>query len=78
MYLVTPRVRGQLYVKSEEENCDWQEMLEVYDMMELSGSSPQTLSQRANSFRKIHKQMVSLVSNSTSVDMIYWLACSTS
>jgi len=56
-------IRGQLYTKFKEENNEaWQEILELYDLLENSEASPQTIAHHMQSFRKIKRQLINLVS----------------
>lgn len=60
---VSPTLRRQLYTKFKEANGEtWQEILEIHAMMEMSDSLPQTVAQRAQTFNKIRKKVVSMVS----------------
>lgn len=60
---VTPTLCRQLYIKFKEANSEtWQEILEIHDMIEVSDSSPQTVAQHAQTFNKICKKVVGMVS----------------
>ena len=60
---VSPSVRHELYVKFKEDNPNtWQEILEVHDMVDNVQSSPQTIAQHAQTFNKIKKRIISVVS----------------
>ncbi|KAF8835146.1 hypothetical protein BDN67DRAFT_984806 [Paxillus ammoniavirescens] len=59
---ITPTVRGQLYMKFKEENTEmWQEILEIHEMIEMSDSPLQAVTQRAQMFNKIRKKLTSLL-----------------
>ena len=65
--VVTPSIRRQLYTKFKEDNVEsWQEVLELYDLVESSESTSQTVAQRAQSFDKMRKQLMNLVSTQIS------------
>ncbi|KAH0826215.1 hypothetical protein J3R83DRAFT_5664, partial [Lanmaoa asiatica] len=59
---LTPSLRGQLYTTFKEANKEnWQEILEIHSMLELSESGSTTVSQRTQTFNKIRKQTASLL-----------------
>ena len=65
--VVTPSIRRQLYTKFKEDNVEsWQEVLELYDLVESSESTSQTVAQRAQSFDKMRKRLMNLVSTQIS------------
>jgi len=56
-------IRRQLYTKFKEENKEaWQEILELHDLLENSEVSPQNIAHRMQSFGKIKRQLINLVS----------------
>lgn len=58
-----PTTHCQLYGKFKEDNPEtWQEILDLHDLLEASDFSPQTLAQHSQSFGKIWKRLVSIVS----------------
>ncbi|KAF8127382.1 hypothetical protein EV363DRAFT_1172502 [Boletus edulis] len=58
---ITPQTRGQLYTRFKEDNHEWQEILEVHEMLDLADSAQQTLAQRANSFNKLCRKVTNLL-----------------
>lgn len=49
-------------MKFKEDNPDtWQEILEVHDTVDSMQCSPQTIAQRAQTFNKVKKRVVSTV-----------------
>ena len=67
---VTPSVRCELYAKFKQDNPEtWQEILEVHDMVERVQSSPQTIAQRAQTFNKVKKRVISIVRTSIITDV---------
>ncbi|KAF8121400.1 hypothetical protein EV363DRAFT_1186188 [Boletus edulis] len=59
---ITPTLRRQLYAKFKDDHGEqWQEILEIHDMLEISDSLPQTMAQRAQTFNKTSKRMTSLL-----------------
>ena len=61
--VVTPSVCRQLYTKFKEDNSEsWQEVLELYDLVQSSESTSQTVAQRTQSFDKMWKWFINLVS----------------
>ena len=63
---VTPMIRGQLYMKFKEENNEaWQEILELHDLLESSEALPQTIAHCMQSFGKIKRWLINLVSIQT-------------
>ncbi|KAG6371476.1 hypothetical protein JVT61DRAFT_9508 [Boletus reticuloceps] len=59
---ITPTICRQLYTKFKEDNGEnWQEILEIHNMLELSDSSPQTIVQCAQMFNKTCKRVMSLL-----------------
>ncbi|KAF8429926.1 hypothetical protein L210DRAFT_3651902 [Boletus edulis BED1] len=58
---ITPQTRGQLYTRFKEDNHEWQEILEVHEMLDLADSAQQTLAQRANSFNKLRRKVTNLL-----------------
>ncbi|KAF8131916.1 hypothetical protein EV363DRAFT_1164439, partial [Boletus edulis] len=59
---ITPTLRCQLYAKFKDDHGEqWQEILEIHDMLKISDSLPQTMAQRAQTFNKTSKRMTSLV-----------------
>ncbi|KAF8430676.1 hypothetical protein L210DRAFT_838085, partial [Boletus edulis BED1] len=60
--IVTPTLHCQLYAKFKDDHGEqWQEILEIHDMLEISDSLPQTMAQRAQTFNKTSKRMTSLL-----------------
>ncbi|KAH0839432.1 hypothetical protein J3R83DRAFT_209, partial [Lanmaoa asiatica] len=58
----TPSLHGQLYMSFKEANHNnWQEILEIHSMLELSESGSITVSQCTQMFNKIHRQTMSLL-----------------
>ena len=56
-------IRGQLYAKFKEDNKEaWQEILELHDLLETSEASPQNIAHRTQSFGKIKRRLINLVS----------------
>ena len=54
---------GQLYTKFKEDNKEaWQEILKLHDLLETSEASPQTIAHHTQSFGKIKRQLINLVS----------------
>lgn len=65
MEKVSPLLHGQLYTKFKEaHHNNWQEILEIHNMLELSESSSSTVAQRTQTFNKIWRQAMSLISPS--------------
>ena len=65
--VVTPSIRQQLYTKFKEDNVkSWQEVLELYDLVESSESTSQTVAQRVQSFDKMQKRLMNLISTQIS------------
>ena len=62
-HTVTLTLHGRLYTTFKEANHNnWQEILEIHSMLELSKSASLTVSQCMQMFNKVHRQAVSLVS----------------
>jgi len=60
---VTPTIRGELYTKFKQENKEaWQEILKLHDLLENSETSPQTIAHRMQSFGRIKRRLINLVS----------------
>ncbi|KAF8127439.1 hypothetical protein EV363DRAFT_1172524, partial [Boletus edulis] len=51
-------IRGRLYMRFKEQNSEWQEMLEVHEMLDLADSPQPMLAQRATSFNKLRRMKV--------------------
>ena len=62
-HTVTPTLCGHLYATFKEVNHNnWQEILEIHSMLELSKSASLMVSQCTQTFNNVHRQAVSLVS----------------